>query len=185
MTAHSGQPSCLAALAAIVTLAISPACDRSDQKNAPRGRAVAYVTHGGEPRRGGQLVVSARTEPRTFNRLLSREATTDFVASLMQARLVRINQVTDEVEPWLAESFSQADSGLEYTFKLRPNVTFSDGHPLTADDVVFSLAAAYAVPISADSLRDRRAEADDGRRRSADGQADDARALRARPPHPQ
>ena len=152
LTARSGQPYYLAALAAIVTLAISPACDRSDQKNAPRGRAVAYVTHGGEPRRGGQLVVSARTEPRTFNRLLSREATTDFVASLMQARLVRINQVTDEVEPWLAESFSQAASGLEYTFKLRPNVTFSDGHPLTADDVVFSLAAAYAVPISADSL---------------------------------
>lgn len=103
-------------------------------------------------RRGGELVVSARTEPRTFNRLVSREATTDFVASLMQARLVRINQVTDEVEPWLAASWTRSDTGLAYTLKLRPDVTFSDGHPLTADDVVFSLAAAYAVPISADSL---------------------------------
>ena len=37
--------------------------------------------------RGGELVVSARTEPRTFNRLTSREATTDFVSSLMHAKL--------------------------------------------------------------------------------------------------
>jgi peptide/nickel transport system substrate-binding protein len=144
LTAQSGQPFNLAALAAIVTLAVSPACGRSDRKNLPAGSQ--------EPRRGGQLVVSARTEPRTFNRLLSREATTDFVASLMQARLVRINQVTDDVEPWLAERWTRADSGLEYTLTLRPNVTFSDGHPLTADDVVFSLAAAYAVPFAADSL---------------------------------
>ncbi len=44
-------------------------------------------------------------------------------------------------------------SGLAYTLKLRPNVAFSDGHPMTADDVVFSLEAAYAVPLAADSLQ--------------------------------
>ena len=56
--------------------------------------------------------MSARTEPRTFNRLTSREATTDLVASLMQAKLVRINRVTDEVEPWLAESWTRDADGL-------------------------------------------------------------------------
>ena len=103
--------------------------------------------------RGGDLVVSARTEPRTFNRLTSREATTDLVASLLHAKLIRINRVTDEVEPWLAERWTRAASGLSYTLTLRPNVTFSDGHPLTADDVVFSLEAAYAVPLAADALQ--------------------------------
>ena len=102
--------------------------------------------------RGGELVVSARTEPRTFNRLTSREATTDLVASLMHAKLIRINRVTDDVEPWLAESWTRSADGLRYTLKLRPNVSFSDGHPLSADDVVFSLEAAYAVPFSADAL---------------------------------
>ena len=102
--------------------------------------------------RGGELVVSARTEPRTFNRLTSREATTDMVASLMQAKLIRINRVTDEVEPWLAESWTRSADGSSYTLKLRPNVSFSDGHPFSAGDVAFSLDASYAVPLAADGL---------------------------------
>jgi peptide/nickel transport system substrate-binding protein len=149
LTGRSRQPVCALALAAILAIGLSAACNRSDSKQAV---ASGSAREKEDVRRGGQLVVSARTEPRTFNRLLSREATTDFVASLMQSRLVRINQVTDEVEPWLAESWTRSDSGLVYTLKLRPGVAFSDGHPMTADDVVFSLAAAYAVPFSADSL---------------------------------
>jgi peptide/nickel transport system substrate-binding protein len=102
--------------------------------------------------RGGELVVSVRTEPRTFTRLTARDTTTDLVASLLHAKLVRINRVTDEVEPWLAESWTRSSDGLRYTVKLRPNVTFSDGHPFSAEDVVFSLEAAYAVPSAADLL---------------------------------
>ena len=105
------------------------------------------------PERGGELSVSARTEPRTFNRLTSREATTDLVASLMLAKLVRINRVTDDVEPWLAERWTRDAGGLAYTLQLRPNVAFSDGHPMTAGDVLFSLEAAYVVPLAADSLQ--------------------------------
>ncbi len=92
---------------------------------------------------GGDLVVSVRTEPRTFNRLAARDTSTDLVSILTQAKLVRINRVTQEVEPWLAESWTRSDAGLRYTIKLRPNVTFSDGHPFTADDVVFSFEAVY------------------------------------------
>src|SRR4249919_1545368 len=128
-----------------VALAACAACGRD---NPAGGAARGGAARGGAapgPARGGDLSVSARTEPRTFNRLTSREATTDLVASLMLAKLVRINRVTDEVEPWLAERWTRDASGLAYTLQLRPNVTFSDGRPLTADDVVFSLEAAYAV----------------------------------------
>ncbi|CAN5499018.1 ABC transporter substrate-binding protein [soil metagenome] len=45
---------------------------------------------------------------------------------------------TDEVLPWLAESFEQSDDGLTYTFALRDGVTWHDGEPFTADDVVFT-----------------------------------------------
>jgi peptide/nickel transport system substrate-binding protein len=102
--------------------------------------------------RGGDLTVSIRAEPRTFNSLTVRDTTTEVLASLLQAKLVRVNRVTDEVEPWLAESWTRSVDGLRYTIKLRPNVTFSDGHAMTADDVVFSLAAAYAVRTVADTL---------------------------------
>jgi peptide/nickel transport system substrate-binding protein len=123
------------------------------------------ATIGSSVPRGGDLVVSIRAEPRTFNSLTVGDTTTEMIASLLQATLVRINRVTDEVEPWLAESWTRSDDSLRYTFKLRPNVTFSDGQPLTASDVVFSLDAAYAVRSVADVLevdgKRLRAEASD------------------------
>ncbi|MCL2898405.1 ABC transporter substrate-binding protein [Brenneria tiliae] len=42
-------------------------------------------------------------------------------------------------KPWLASSSADSDGGLTWTFKLRPGVKFSDGKPLNAEDVVFSL----------------------------------------------
>ena len=94
-------------------------------------------------RPGGEIVSSTRSNPSSFNRLVGNGRTDDIVALLTHAKLVRINRATSEVEPWLAESWSRSDDGLRYTLKLRPNVTFSDGHPFTADDVAFSFAAAY------------------------------------------
>lgn len=44
----------------------------------------------------------------------------------------------DSVEPLLAESYEVSDDALVYTFKLRSDVKFNSGNPLTAADVVFS-----------------------------------------------
>ena len=99
----------VALAAAIAALAAWPACRAANTGDAAGGATAGAGD--GEARRGGELILSARTEPRTFNRLTSREATTDFVASLMQAKLIRINRVTDEVEPWLAESWTRSDDG--------------------------------------------------------------------------
>lgn len=43
------------------------------------------------------------------------------------------------VKPWIAESWTASDDGKTWTFKLRSDLTFHDGSPLTADDVVFSM----------------------------------------------
>jgi peptide/nickel transport system substrate-binding protein len=56
---------------------------------------------------------------------------------------VRINRVTQEVEPSLAESWTRSVDGRRYTLKLRPGVVFSDGQPFTAADVVFTFKALY------------------------------------------
>src|SRR6185436_3870172 len=97
----------------------------------------------GKPLRGGALVASIYSEPRSFNRFLNRDASSDLVATLTHAKLVRLNRVTQDIEPWLAESWTRSDDGLRYTLKLRRDVLFSDGHPFTADDVLFSFEAAY------------------------------------------
>src|SRR5688572_6742060 len=83
-----------------------------------------------------------RSEPRSFNRLLARDATTDMINRLLQGRLIRINRSTFEVEPWLAERWESTADGLRHTFHLRPKMVWSDGAPFTSADVVFSLEAA-------------------------------------------
>ncbi len=105
---------------------------------------------------GGALVASIRTEPVSFNRLAARDAASDLVATLTQARLVRINRETHEVEPSLAERWTSSPDARQVTFTLRQNVRFSDGHPFTADDVLFTFEALYdprANAVLADSMQ--------------------------------
>jgi peptide/nickel transport system substrate-binding protein len=91
--------------------------------------------------RGGQIVGSARGEPRTFNRLLARDQTVDTIAWLTQGKLVRTNRTTFELEPWLAERWESSADGLRHTLHLRPGLTWSDGTPFTSADVLFTLKA--------------------------------------------
>ena len=56
------------------------------------------------------------------------------VERLTGATLVRVNRSTDELEPWLAESWTAAPGNLIYTVKLRPGLTSADGTALTAAD---------------------------------------------------
>ncbi len=93
--------------------------------------------------RGGTLVVSMRSEPDTFNRHVRPTAAVDALSLLTQARLVRINRVTGEVEPWLAERWSTSDDRRTFTLALRKGITFSDGTPFTSADVVFSFRVLY------------------------------------------
>src|SRR5438477_4968344 len=122
---------------AVVT-ALGPACDTSR----PSAPAANTATTTGIPR-GGNLIASVRTEPRSFSRLAARDTTTELVTSLTQAKLVRINPVTQEVEPWLAANWTRSADARRYTLKLRPGVVFSDGQPFTSADVVFMFRAIY------------------------------------------
>ena len=52
--------------------------------------------------------------------------------------LAQVKWTADGVEPLLAESWEAEDGGKAFVFKLREGVTWHDGEPFTADDVVFS-----------------------------------------------
>jgi len=90
-----------------------------------------------------EAVASIRNQPTGFNRHVRNDAATDVLNSLTQSRLVRINRETQDTEPWLAESWTTDEPGRRYTLKLRQGLLFSDGHPFSADDVLFSFQAAY------------------------------------------
>lgn len=53
-----------------------------------------------------------------------------------------------KIVPSLAESYEISDDGLTYSFKLRDGVVFSDGTPLTADDVKFTFERILTLPES-------------------------------------
>lgn len=87
---------------------------------------------------GGALVLAVRTEPKTLNPLLASDRDTLDVLYAISADLVHINRSTLGAEPALAESWNVSRDRRHYTLALRPGLRFSDGAPLTADDVVFT-----------------------------------------------
>src|SRR5262249_1735906 len=117
--------------AAVCALLAAVACGPA--KTRTPGPSTAADT----PSSGGPLVVSIQSEPQSFNWFVKHDGSLELLTYLMHAKLVRINHVTGELEPWLAEAWTRSDDGLLYTLKLRANVAFSDGHPFSADDVAF------------------------------------------------
>ncbi|HAL45463.1 MAG: hypothetical protein A2Y12_14415 [Planctomycetes bacterium GWF2_42_9] len=93
-----------------------------------------------ESNEGDWLVWGLAVEPKTLN-LIS-------VTSDMYARWMMFENVFeplmvydfDEVKlkPMLAKSYDFSPDGLELTFTLRDDINFSDGVPITADDVLFT-----------------------------------------------
>lgn len=92
------------------------------------------------PGRGGTYVEGIAGFPRYLNPLLSgyNEGGRD-ICTLIFSGLTRLNE-HGEVETDLARSWEVTLDGLMYTFRLRSNVYWHDGVPLTADDVVFTVS---------------------------------------------
>lgn len=106
------------------------------------GQARPAAQAGPLPAPGGSLVATMRSEPRSFNPHAGRDFATHLVTSLTTGRLVRVNRITQQIEPALAQSFACAPDGLTCTLTLRRGVAWSDGTPFTPADVLFSFAIA-------------------------------------------
>ena len=84
---------------------------------------------------GGRFLLAIPNSPRTFN---PRFVADDAIVRLLFSSLINLDWVTQEPGPGLAETWSVAPDQKTWTFKLRQGVRWSDGVPLTADDVVFT-----------------------------------------------
>ena len=101
-----------------------------------------------------QLVISILSDPKTFNPVLSGDKTSSDVGRMLFDGLVRENPITGEIEPALAESWEISANKLEIIYTLRPNLKWSDGHPLTVDDVLFTYNQLYLNPDIPTGTRD-------------------------------
>lgn len=88
-------------------------------------------------------VVAGISEPQgIFNPYFFVNGWDENVTNVIFARLIDWNSHGESV-PGLAQSWTVSPDGKTYTIKLHPNLTFSDGSPLTAEDVAFTLTVLY------------------------------------------
>ena len=86
---------------------------------------------------GGELILSTIGEgPKTFNPCNSKDATSSSMAGMLYDGLVTTEPRTGEVIPLLAKDFEV--NGNDYIVHLRHGVKWSDGKPITADDVMYT-----------------------------------------------
>lgn len=88
---------------------------------------------------GGTFVTSTIGEgPKTFNSWNSMDATSSQAADIMFDALVTTDAYTGEVIPKLAKSVKVLPDNKTYIIELRHGLKWSDGKPITADDVYFT-----------------------------------------------
>ena len=132
MRARSGLVGVLALSAYLgaTPLACSPAIE--DAPEVP--------INGSSAVRGGWLVIGLGSDPETLNPLLRHDFNSLRVLRWLFSPLLVLDKASLEPRPLIAAALPEVSADkLSYTFRLRPEVTFSDGRPLTAADVVFTL----------------------------------------------
>ncbi len=87
---------------------------------------------------GGSITYASISLPKTFNNMVASETSTTDVTENLMAGLTDISPSTGRLVPALAKDWEISDDKKTYTFHLREGLKFSDGEPLTADDVVFT-----------------------------------------------
>ena len=106
---------------------------------------MSFVAIGASPSYGADpvtITMARNADMLTFDPASTEDDPSIFVELQLFDRLVKLNASNNGVEPELATSWTVAPDGLSATLTLRQGVKFSDGSPLTAEDVVFSLTRA-------------------------------------------
>lgn len=91
-----------------------------------------------------QIITSTLGDPKTFNYALNQEFPHVFL--FIYEGLVDQDGVTGDIIPALAESWQVSPDRKRVTYTLREGLKWSDGQPLTADDVVFTYNDVYMNP---------------------------------------
>jgi microcin C transport system substrate-binding protein len=88
---------------------------------------------------GGTFYTNLTSEPDILNPIYSSEAVAATVNGYVVDGLLYQNPETYEFEPGMAEKYEVSKDGKTFTFHLRKGLVFSDGTPVTSDDVRFSV----------------------------------------------
>lgn len=88
---------------------------------------------------GGELISSTIGEgPKTFNPFNSKDNISALMSGIMYDGLLTTDPTSGQPIAKLAKSYTISKNGKDYTIQLRKGIKWSDGKPITADDVVFT-----------------------------------------------
>lgn len=92
-----------------------------------------------DPVQGDWVIAHELSDPEGLNPFLSNDASSSTIGKFIFEPMLDLDYKTTELYPVIAESRPEiSEDHLSYVFKLKKNVKFTDGHSLTAKDVVFS-----------------------------------------------
>jgi peptide/nickel transport system substrate-binding protein len=105
----------------------------------------AFIMKDIEPgKRGGTFTYCSFGEPKTFNPLTANEQTSNDILGRLYEGLVGFDSVTQTYYPNLiSDMVMENGNAAIWLLKLREGLKWSDGHPLTANDIMFSAKVIY------------------------------------------
>ncbi len=126
--------------AALLLCALSACGGGKGDKDA--GNAGGASKDAGSPVNGDWVVIQAQADPENLNFIVGTDTDSREVNTYILEALTLLDYETLQRIPWIADSLpTVSEDHLTYEFPLRKDVKFSDGHPLTAEDFIFTLKA--------------------------------------------
>jgi peptide/nickel transport system substrate-binding protein len=101
------------------------------------------VTNSPPGQYGGLMIMTQLSDIATLNPLNSTDAGSSEIISYLMEGLTTWDPIQQEVVPALAKSWEIAEDNKTFTFHLRKGLFWSDGHPFSADDVIFTFQCIY------------------------------------------
>ena len=130
------QAATQATQAATTTTGASAAAPETTEAAAPETTEAAMSG----PQRGGTLVFARQLETNTLNPFELSDNGQIYAHELIFDTLVYADpKGGTSIIPALAESWEVSDDGLDWSFTLRENARFSNGDPVTSEDVQYSI----------------------------------------------
>jgi peptide/nickel transport system substrate-binding protein len=116
------------------------ACTSGEKASTPPAAEAPEKAVSDKPVTGDWLIRHMLSDPENLNPVTSNDAGASSVLGYIIENLLTRDTQTLEVKPLIAESRPEiSEDKLQYTFHIRKDVHFQDGHPLTGEDVLFSL----------------------------------------------
>src|SRR5437867_6453312 len=126
-------------VAGALALALAATACSSGGTKAPSSPGASGSSSGGGIKEGGTLRIGTNSRIDSLNPLVAfnQDAYTTF--QYIYPILVQYDTKTLEFAPYFATSWDTSSDGKDWTFHTVPNAKWSDGQPLTANDVAWTI----------------------------------------------